>query len=374
MTYIRNLVWGPFSLKRALVWSAVFVTVKVAVFSVAYALLSESDVPFGMCFWDCGYYKEISEQGYTQFRNSNSNLAFFPLFPLGVRYLRMMVPDFDFATVAIALNIILFGGLTFLLSWWSHEVGFKTYYYLPGLLLTVDRFSLWSHVPYTESLFGLLILAACLVRKKKWFGPYNEWVVALIGGLASGVRIVGVSIVAGLGLANIKSYFKNPLKGFGLLVLGLSGVALFFTYLHFSQGMWDASLKTTATWGRHFSILGLFKSIWFFIKYFYFPTIIIFLGAVWFLCRPPKELIFSLQERITFAMLLVIPMASTVQTSLTRYVTVVFIGYMSWAWVVLKFKNKYALTLWALVLCMELYWQVALSMKFFRGLVFLWAG
>jgi hypothetical protein len=188
------------------------------------------------------------------------------------------------------------------------------------------------------------------------------------------VRIVGVALIAGLGLARFKGYLRQPLKGAILLVLGVWGVLSFFGYLQLSQGLWNASLRTTAAWNRHFELVGFFKSLWFFVKFAYFPTILLVSLSFCFFVKTPRDIALSIEEKLCFFMLLFIPMASSMQTSLTRYVTVVLVAYVAWAWLILKFQHKFWYLFWAVILVTELCWQVVLTQKFFTNQAFLWAG
>lgn len=368
---------------QALKWASLFLLIKVAILIAAFFWVESQGFKPKPCSWDCVYYDAITTQGYAQSLGSeHSNLAFFPAYPfLAKTFFAWISPSF--AWQGIALNLFLFFFSSYLMMLWSLELGFKKLYYLPALLLTFDRFTLWTHVPYTESLFLFSLLSYFLILRFSPFGKWTSTFAALLGGFVSSIRIVGVSLIAGLGIARLRHYLRRPHIGALHLLLGLSGVLAFFTFLQLTRGDWGISIRATSNWQREFSVLGIFKSIWLLLKFFYFPTVIVFACALYGIFSKKNPLKLRNEERITCFFLLFIPMASTVQISLTRYMTMVVLAYPIWAYFLQHIYERYVshpnlqrawVALWSLILILEIYWQWALTCKFLRAEVFLWAS
>src|SRR5262249_12887278 len=86
------------SYKKAAAWSLCFVLLKLLIFLVAYYRVQSSGTEPNICGWDCGYYHEIATKGYALFREGHtSTLAFFPAFPLMVKFLTSIFQSENFA-------------------------------------------------------------------------------------------------------------------------------------------------------------------------------------------------------------------------------------------------------------------------------------
>lgn len=360
--------------QNPLFWALVCLSIKILILMSSYFWVEAQGRIPQLCSWDCGYYETIAKEGYAlSLGTAHSNLAFFPAFPFLTKILSAWT-GFSFAIQAVILNLVLFFVGTYLMLLWCQELKMGEAYYLPVLFFSLDRFTLWSHVPYTESLFFLCIISSFLILRRQSFGKWSLPVTMLIGGIASAVRIVGVSIVAGIGIARIKNYLKNPLTGALHLTLGLLGVIGFFAYLHFTRGAWNLSLMATANWQRTFSFLGLIDSLSLIYKSFYFPTVFVFTCGIYALLSKKLAIRFSVEEKLISYFLIFIPMASTVQISLTRYLSLFLIGYISISLLIINYKNTFWRILWILIMCLEVFWQFKLTVKFLRSEVFLWAA
>ena len=351
------------------------VAIKIIVLVAGWLLASRVSATPSLCGWDCGYYRTIAEHGYERFQlGHQTNLAFFPAFPFGVAFLQ----TFSFASfpvTAVLANLALFGVAIFLLMKWTHELGFGSPW-LVAILFTFDRFTFWSHVPYTESLFVCVVLSFLLLARSRFSKTFGgQALIGLVAGLGTLVRLVGVSLIGSWGLARLKDYLRRPLDGMVMLALGLWGVAAYFGYLQVTQGSWKLSLLATAQWDRHFDVMGFVHSFIYLMKSAYFPTIVVMCAGFWVLILPPPSLRLTWTERWCFFFLAFIPMASTVMISLTRYMTMFLVGYLGWAWLISQFSG-YRLWrwIWVVILIVELGQQVWLTQKFFLGHAFNWAG
>jgi len=358
-------------------WALALVAFKIAIFLFAYlGVKAQGRVP-DLCAWDCAYYKTIATTGYYYDPVNHGPLAFFPLYPklvgLVQKFLSFFQVSADFAWTGISINLFLFGTATFLLMLWSHRLGFK-HWWLPALLWTLDRHTIWAQIPYTETLFCNLLLIFLILAEKPLSKASQALAIAAVGAVASANRIVGVSLVGALGLGNFAFFLRRPFLGLLTLALGLGGMIAFFSYVHLSFGSWSMSLETTDHWGRHFELLGLWSSSVKLLRSLYFPTVLTLSLCIWWLIKPPAPFRFSGAQRWVHALLIFIPMANSVPISLTRYLSVLMIAYLAWAWVISTHYRRW--WCWILILSVipEIYWQTQLLMKFMRAEVFFWVA
>ena len=323
-----------------------------------------------LCSWDCGYYREIATTGYRWDPVGHGPLAFFPLFPFLMRGLQALT-GLTFEVQAIAANLVLFTVAVFLLVYWSFQLGLGRLAFLPAVLWTADRNTFWAGIPYTEPLFSCLLLSFLILGRSVW--PQSFALRALLqsvcGMFAGATRLVGVALIAALGLGRWGTFWRRPFLGATVLLLGLSGILAFFAFNHFAFGAWSRSLETTAHWGRHFSILGFFNSWWTLARAFYFPTFpLLVLTSVLLVQRR-----FSASERWLHFFLAFIPLASSIPISLTRYLSLLFMGYVGAAELAARGLGRHPRAVRALFFVFvlsELAWQAHLLIKYFRGEVF----
>lgn len=190
--------------------------------------LQSSGVPRWLYSWnnfDGIHYHTIAKQGYEGFGLIQ---AFFPVYPLTIRMLmsigfQPIVASLVIAHIATLASII----AVYLLSkyWWNQRTARWT---LLGLLLFPTSFFLITG--YTESLFLALILwSYWYILRHQW------WLAAVLAGLASGTKVVGVlwSLVILTELITLqKSITKRSLAILiGLLLVSISGFLFYSGYL-----------------------------------------------------------------------------------------------------------------------------------------------
>ncbi len=202
--------------KSEIVWLIrSFLTWRVALFAVAFAsfyflpnfgarfpyydtALMVTKLPnwiWGFGNFDGVHYLKIAQEGYLAVYSQ----AFFPLFPLLIRILnflprdmfldtRVFVDPSYFYTGLLLSNVLFFGFLVMLYKLLNLDYSQKTAF-LTILSVLFFPTSFYFGSIYTESLFGLLVVASIyLFRKKKyvWAG--------VVGALASATRIFGIFI------------------------------------------------------------------------------------------------------------------------------------------------------------------------------------
>ncbi len=188
-----------------LVWRAVlFLAAAIAPAILSYQptfpyaeRLAAGNLPAFLYSWanfDGVHYLEIAKHGYLQ---TDLIQAFFPIFPLLMRVLQLVVNDFILSGLLLS-NAALIGVMYFgykLCSQWFNSAAAD--HFLLVLLTFPTAFYLGA--VYTESLFLLLILAGCW-----YYGLKKNLISGLLIGLSSGVRLAGVML--------LPSYFSSGCK------------------------------------------------------------------------------------------------------------------------------------------------------------------
>lgn len=355
-------------------WLVICLIIKASVFYLAFSEVQAGGSSPILCAWDCPYYEEIASKGYS-YSPVHGTMAFFPLFPVTVQFLRNFIPG-DFAWTGASMNFLLFGVVIAMFLLFCQQLDLK-YWWLPSVIWSLDRFSFWATVPYTEVIFLLWVFVFLLILRKSQRPP-ALLLAAFVGGFSTASRLVGVALIGALGLGNFKYFLKKPLLGLICLVLGLWGVAAFWGYLEWKHGDWKLSLITTSHWGRHFDALGIFRSGFFLLKSFYFPTVLSTGLTLFWLVKSPLK-IFA-HEKWLFGILFLIPIMNSIPISITRYFSILFLGHIAWAYYIEKgfisAKPWQRILSWALTLAIipEFFWQAKLLAKFMRNEVFNWAG
>lgn len=195
--------------------------------------------------WDTGWYLTIINDGYQTAVDGETNLAFFPLYPLVIRLISRLGPDP--IVVGVTLSLTCFLAALFLLRTLvaeklSEEVARHTL-----LLLAFWPFSFFFGLVYTESLFLLLAVGAFyLAHRERW------WLAAVCAGLAGATRAVGVFVAVAVVLAYFEKEWRPAPKTtatlVGLAATGLSGMAAFMIYLKLHTGSFLAFLEAQKFW------------------------------------------------------------------------------------------------------------------------------
>ena len=209
------------------------------------------DIAFGVWGygWDGWLYLSIAEKGY-----AFPNQAFFPVYPLVIHFLHSFLP----LTLAYRVNVIFLAILVvvlvkFFLKWLEID-GSKYLSVIIAFLAFPTAFFLQAN--YTECLFILAAVLFFLALFKK-----NFILASLIAGLASGIRLNGIT----LGVVLILSYTLNnrtSLKGLRPLLIflakiiplgliSISGLLAYFIYLQYKFGSFLIFFKAQEAWFRN---------------------------------------------------------------------------------------------------------------------------
>lgn len=210
--------------------------------------------------WDAGWYLSIIRAGYFidgDIQTSQSNIAFFPLYPYLVKLFVLLLPERLRTTERILIiallisNLLLIAALILLhkliTNFSDRALAQRTILYI---LLFPTGFFLFCF--YTESAFLLLSVAAfCAASKKSW-----GWA-CLCGSLLSLTRPLGVLISIPLFLVYLESVEWKPLKiqknilWFLLIPLGLLS---FLLYAHHLTGDYLAPVHAQKAWQKSFAM------------------------------------------------------------------------------------------------------------------------
>ena len=142
--------------------------------------------------YDAGWYLGIATHGYGYTPGQQSSIAFFPVYPLGVRGLGELLGDYQvagelLAVLAGAAAVLLFG------RWaWTRLSRPAAVMAIAVLMLYPYSFFLYGAM-YADSVFLLAAIGAFMLLERRWY-----WAAGLVGALATAARPVGIAVAVGL--------------------------------------------------------------------------------------------------------------------------------------------------------------------------------
>lgn len=159
-----------------------------------------NDTPFlqgpawldGWFQYDAGWYLGIATHGYAYTPGQQSSIAFFPVYPLGVRGLGELLGDYQvagelLAVLAGAAAVVLFG------RWaWTRLPRPSAVMAIAVLMLYPYSFFLYGAM-YADSVFLLTAIGSFMLLERRWY-----WAAGLVGALATAGRPVGIAVAVGL--------------------------------------------------------------------------------------------------------------------------------------------------------------------------------
>ena len=176
--------------------------------------------PLSWANMDGVHYLSIAQNGYFQYEQ-----AFFPLYPLLIRYLSLILhlqveqSGLLISHLSILLSLIV---LYLIYAEKNHDLAWHFI-----LFLIFFPTSFFFYAVYSESLF-LLWVVFCMyfAKKRNWF------IAGLFGALASSTRLFGVFLFAYLSIEYFFCTKKRRLLDFLSIFLVLSGLLSYMFYLH----------------------------------------------------------------------------------------------------------------------------------------------
>ncbi|MHB0867178.1 MAG: mannosyltransferase family protein [Thermoleophilia bacterium] len=198
--------------------------------------------------WDASWYMSIAADGYQWLVDDQSNVAFFPLYPMAVRALGLILGS-RYLIAGLALSsLFLCGGMLFMYRLIRDEFGAD----IAGravLLMAIFPTSVFFTTMYSESLFLMTSVATFYyARRDRWLAA-GCW-----GLLAAATRITGLWLLLPLvwELLSQKGFSPRKLAPGAaslLLVPGGLGLYMLFLYLKFDRPFAFAETQITG-WGH----------------------------------------------------------------------------------------------------------------------------
>jgi hypothetical protein len=200
--------------------------------------------------WDSGWFFGIARNGYQYVEGGRNNLAYFPVYPLLMRYVGRL---FGRTSADIYL-----GGIA--VSWTAFVLAMIALYYLAQLdvpahraeravlLTAVFPFAFFFGVVYTESIFLLFTVTAFYAfRTRRWVWG------GLAGAVATATRVNGILMLPALAWIAWRAAAdrRDRLMAIVGLALVASGVGLYSLYVYSLSGNpleWAASIER---WGYY---------------------------------------------------------------------------------------------------------------------------
>lgn len=214
--------------------------------------------------WDSNWYGSIVHQGYSWHKGAQSNVTFFPLFPLLWRGLLSLTAWQSAVCAQIVSNFLALG--SFIIFYYWVLVAFnKNIAWRALLALAVFPTSFFLVSVYSESTFLILVaLVFLLAHKEKWM-----WAAA-VAALASAARPPGIFLCPLLlwlwYIQTKKSGIRKWSDFFSLLVLPPLGLIFFSLYLWYQVGDPFAWFRAQVEYGRSLGV-SPFRLIFSYIKY-----------------------------------------------------------------------------------------------------------
>jgi len=211
-----------------------------------------------LCKWDCWIYTLITDTGYSK----PWFCAFFPLFPLIVKNLKILFNGNVFYTAFILSNLFCFFAVVFLYNLVKDVYSEKVALYTIVFFMASPTILFYSTF-YTESLFLMLVtLFFLLINNKKWF--YS----ALVAALASATRNAGIF----LSFILVFEYFRNQkwpvkLSDYRIILyflISVTGLISFMIFLKLKYDDFFYFIKATQNWPER---NGFTFPLWDFLKW-----------------------------------------------------------------------------------------------------------
>lgn len=198
--------------------------------------------------FDALWFLRIAAEGY---RVADGSAAFFPLYPLVVRVVSVLLGGHPFAAALLVSNGAFLGALLVLYSLTRFELSERVARTTVVLLCCFPT-SFFLFAPYSESLFLLLAVTAL------WAARRRRWSLAAAAGFGAALtRNVGIVVALALAVEAIQQRTekgdRSPLSGLAASAFaGLGTLAVLAFWAARAQD-WLAPVNQQANWERSFS-------------------------------------------------------------------------------------------------------------------------
>jgi hypothetical protein len=212
-----------------------------------------------MCRWDCIWYVNLAEDGYSRFpvpdRVAAANWAFFPFYPILVGALGKLLP---IPTIVLASLMSIVTAYVAVVVAWPLLGRSRRAYALYAAFILSGPISIYFTTFFTEVMFVLLTTLVF-----RFLGRSNYLGAATAAALLSGTRIIGVFVSLSLGLQALLDRRRTTgswrgwlpgLLGQPKLVLAVFlsplGLFLYIAFLHYWIGDGLAFSHVQRAWAR----------------------------------------------------------------------------------------------------------------------------
>jgi hypothetical protein len=198
--------------------------------------------------WDTGHYLTIADTGYDP---AKSNPAFFPLYPMLIRYVDPVLPGHGLAAALVVASVACIVALAFIQR--LVEDLFETQTAARAVLyLMASPFAFYLVAAYNESLFVALCAGSLyFMHRSRW------WSAGLMAGFASGTRYFGVILALPFVIEYLRQrewQWRRIRWDAAAILLVPSGLLAYMTYAAMRWGdPWIFAHLQEASWGHQLS-------------------------------------------------------------------------------------------------------------------------
>lgn len=211
--------------------------------------------------WDTGWYLSIAEEGYSTESPTDEfgqptyrNYAFFPAYPMLVRWIATPLDDKFIYPIGLALSNLFAAGSLCVIYLICRQLFYDSDIAKRTIILISffpNSFVLSSF--YTESFFMLLLSCLLLFSlHRRW------WIAAIFGALLSATRVNGVTVVLPIACLILQAYpailsgrlSKESRRAILSLLVYPIGLFSYMIFLHFHVGDAFAFLAVSSAWER----------------------------------------------------------------------------------------------------------------------------
>lgn len=224
-----------------------------------------------MTGWDGGWYVGIVKHGYAYDPDRQSSVAFFPAYPLMVRYVHQMTGLSVHLAALLVSHACLLGSMGVLVAYVRQRFPTSCEQITPYVLLAFGLFPMtfFLRMAYSESLFLFLCILALYGMEKKW----PVLLIAFVVGIATATRAVGVALLLPLMLFTVKNrqtawgaatqmLYLIPVACWGLLDYILFLQLEFGNALAFVQTQRHWQMRPALSLGARLEVLFSLEPIW----------------------------------------------------------------------------------------------------------------
>jgi hypothetical protein len=218
-----------------------------------FRVFADAPSPFWDTFarYDTGYFEKIAWDGYSPAAGGRSNIAYFPVYPMLVRFVARLFERHHATYYISAVGV----------AWACFVLAMVALYYLArldlpparaqraALLTAIFPFSFFFGVAYSESTFLLFtVLAFYLMRTRRWLAA------GVFGALATATRVPGIFMLPALAWVaakNAEPTTKDRALATLAVVLAAGGFGAYCLYIYSLTGNPLEWASTLERWGYH---------------------------------------------------------------------------------------------------------------------------